>query len=85
MSARKQKPMGFIELGEYFGYPPCCIADFIEYVLVYQKGQAPIRGQRKLTGTGYVPCPKCNEKSVAELLSYIAANRQHPKPFPNQD
>ena len=62
-----------VRLGEYLGFPKCCIDEFI-YV-----DTAPTR---KLNGTGYVPCALCNEKSEDELVSEISKNRKCEEPFP---
>lgn len=80
-----KKPMNFIEMGEYYGYPPCCIAEFIEFVLNYSRGGMDERGKRKFNGTGYVPCVECNKKSVEELLATISANRKCETTFPEDD
>lgn len=85
MGAKKiKRPVGFIELGEWFGYPECCIADFLGFVLAHMKGEEPKREVRKLNGTGYVPCPTCNKKTEKELRAVINSNRKEPLPFPQQ-
>lgn len=76
----------FISLGRYFGYPDCCIEDFlyrVELIKALRKqGLKPKPPKRKLQGTGYVPCPKCNKLDAATLVRTINANRGHDKPFP---
>lgn len=72
----------FRDMGAYFGYPSCCVQEFVDFVKHLDSGKHIDRGLRKLTGTGYVPCVKCNEKSEQDLLSEIAKNRAHPEPFP---
>lgn len=62
-----------IRLGEYLGFPKCCIDEFISV------DRAP---SRKLSGTGYVPCVKCNDKSEEELIAAISENRKCEDPFP---
>ena len=64
-------------LGEGLGYPKCCIDEFI--VADYTN-----RPTRKFTGTGYVPCESCNEKTHEELEATINANRKCPQRFPNE-
>jgi len=67
------------EWGQFYGFPQCCIDAFKTYGHV---GQA----KRKLTGTGYIPCLACNEKSEAELLAAIEARRNPAAPpFPAGD
>ncbi len=68
--------------GLYLGYPECCIGEFVHEFLNYPNRTRP---KRKLCGTGYVPCEKCNKKSVKQLIKFIAAHRQSPTPFPNDD
>ena len=67
-------------MGMLFGYPSCCIRSFLE---MRHLGGAP----RKLAGTGYIPCAKCNEEYTAkQLIDNINANRQPDlPPFPNGD
>ncbi len=67
--------------GKAFGYPECCIDDFVEFI------SGPILSFRKprlLDGTGFVPCRVCNTtKSEEELVAEINANRSpDQKPFP---
>ncbi len=70
-------------VGKLCGYPECCIKEFCERM----NGQGPpLARMRQLTGTGYVPCAKCDEKDVFELLHNIAINRdKRLKFFPNQE
>ena len=77
----KPKSMSFQYQGEYYGYPPCCIAEFIKYVILTMAGAAVKRDIRQFNGTGYVPCMKCNQKSKKELLAYIETHRKCHKPF----
>lgn len=77
--------MPAISFGRYFGYPDCCIMEFLEYMSTYSKGKTPRREKRKLYGTGYVPCKKCNTKSEEQLLANIDKNREHNKAFPEDD
>ena len=67
---------GFTDFGQYYGFPQCCIDDF------GTRFRAP-EEKRKLCGTGFIPCLKCNQKSEAELIEIINANRKCPIPFPN--
>jgi hypothetical protein len=67
-------------MGTICGYPVCCIEDFIEQwdLRVSGAGWEP----RQLDGTGYVPCPSCNEKTREDLLKAIALRRVSSVPFP---
>lgn len=66
------------DFGRYFGFPECCIEDFLS------RDSAP-KESRKLRGTGYTPCLKCNEKSEEELIDIINSNRQARTEFPVEE
>ena len=62
--------------GRKYGYPQCCIDSFCDDLSDMSKLMSEERGNRKLTGTGYIPCPDCNEKySVDELVDNINTKR----------
>ena len=63
--------------GVHFGYPKCCIDAFLDEDYTYDK--------TIFTGTGYVPCNKCNKRTWYKLVEDINKNRKHPLPFPNGD
>jgi hypothetical protein len=66
--------------GRYYGFPDCCIKEFIE------RDWSVGLPDRQLDGTGYIPCKKCNERYSAEgLISRIKLKRICPIPFPNND
>jgi hypothetical protein len=73
------------DYGAYYGYPECCVKDFIQRVVDYRQGKPLAFLERKLDGTGYIPCLICNEKSEEELLTVISSNRKCKKPFPMED
>jgi hypothetical protein len=60
--------------GEKYGYPQCCIDEFILW--------AGTQGPRKFDGSGYKPCIKCNKKSHEELIEVIKSNRKYHHKFP---
>lgn len=64
-------------IGKQYGYPECCIEEFVKLEHI---GEV-----RKLHGTGYIPCKKCNEKSEKELINTINAARNHCLPFPKEN
>ena len=80
----KDKEKYFREDGKNLGYPQCCIDEFVATYdnfedLSYDDG----RSQRKLFGSGFVPCVKCHEtKTEQELVDEINANRTFLSPFP---
>lgn len=61
-------------IGKQFGYPQCCIDAFVKL--------EHIGCERKLTGTGYIPCIECDKKTEEELIMIINANRTHSTLFP---
>lgn len=71
----------FRVMGEAFGYPKCCIDEFIGFV----EGKNKRESVRKLWGTGYVPCVECNKKTEKELIDFISQNRKHGQKFPKDD
>jgi hypothetical protein len=68
------------EKGHYYGYPPCCIQEFLEKSKEILRTEA----QKKVSGTGFVPC---HHHSVAilkgdvKIEELILPTRQHSKPF----
>lgn len=64
-------------MGEYFGYPKCCIDYFFSED--YYLGKFG----HLLIGTGYVPCEECSKKTEEELIEVINLNRVCKTPFPD--
>ena len=62
------------ELGEYYGYPDCCIRAF----LTKQHGKNPF-GEH-----GFIPCAKCTAKIQRgeTTLENLIQNRECETPFP---
>ena len=52
--------------GKWYGYPDCCIDAFC-------KSEQRFGGY--FNGTGFVPCAKCYDKPVEDLISQIKINR----------
>jgi len=73
--------VNFVVKGLYFGYPECCIDEFVRSFI---DGFAVKCKRRKFNGTGFVPCAACNKKSKKEILAYIKSHRQCKLPFPQQ-
>jgi len=44
----------WIFFGEHYGYPKCCIANFVNY-----SGDKIQKVSKKNARNGYVPCPRC--------------------------
>lgn len=66
--------------GMEFGYPPCCIGEFIVRSITNTHGERP---PRKFNGTGFVPCKSCNKRSRESLIEEINARRSFEYPFYN--
>lgn len=62
-------------LGRMYGYPECCIHDFIKL------GHEELGYYRNFTGTGYVPCQVCDDKPMNEVVKVICENRFVDHPF----
>lgn len=67
----------WLKQGMLFGYPNCCVDSFIQ--LKHLRDDSP----RKLNGTGFVPCARCNiTKTEEQLIQEINSNRcKEFKPF----
>lgn len=72
----------FQTLGKYFGYPDCCIRQFLNDSIngTYNEPDRNIEGNY----SGFVPCRKCKAKIEAgeTTLAGLIKNRAHPQPFP---
>lgn len=67
--------------GNYFGYPKCCINQFVKMVLAEK---TPTRLQRKVCeSTGYVPCSYCSWRILTKqvVLDELVQNRRCKIPF----
>ena len=84
--------MNFIDMGLHYGYPTCCIEDFMVNAMVVQFSSGArtthTEEQNKVskdTGyTGFVPCQKhAKEILRGEIkLEDLIVNRQCKTPFP---
>lgn len=80
----------WIDLGQLFGYPNCCIQNFIERG-VFIRCDSPVpkslEGQSlEIDGvpTGYIMCEDCMKLPVDVVISGINAHRhKNLKPFPD--
>lgn len=70
-------------LGEYFGYPQCCIDNCISRTPDnnYYMDDNQIKVDN---GKGFIPCPKCAKRIVdGEIkIDDLIQNRIHPEPYP---
>lgn len=84
MSTLRHRPLSMVALGRYFGFPSCCVTAFFDHTDP-DIGYGQACGQRKLHGTGFIPCSWCNlVKSEQHLMDEIASNRICPTPFPQE-
>lgn len=66
-----------IKRGKEYGYPDCCILEFVENMIKMFSGIPNVKPKDfKLKGTGFVPCTSCNNlKSEDMLVAEINAKR----------
>lgn len=81
------RQLNWVSVGVYYGYPTCCIAEFVrERTASLQRGIRPTPRTRLFDdqGTGFKACGHCTDtKSEAELRNEIAAERFSRVPFPS--
>lgn len=71
--------------GRYYGYPNCCIQEFIKrYIEQYEHTEEQVS---VANGTGFVPCIECTKKITdGEInLEGLIKNRKHFNEFPNDE
>lgn len=77
------KSKQYAEQGLYYGYPICCIIDFInrEYTLT------PEQQYFANTGNGFIPCLNCSIKLLKNKVTIesLLSNRLCKQPFPKDD
>lgn len=77
--------MNRVLLGVYYGFPLCCIHQFVNGELTHRLPEWQGR-TLPLDGSGFVPCVKCAvEKTEEQLIEEITRNRLSPIPFPDDD
>lgn len=67
--------------GNYFGYPKCCINDFVKMVI---EDKTPGRIQEKVGEyTGFIPCSYCSWRILTKnvKLDDLIQNRTCNEPF----
>jgi hypothetical protein len=72
--------------GVYFGYPACCIDNFIARSHINFAPHSLHKHQKKVhQNLGFVPCPACAAEVAAgsKTLHDLIRNRFCPEPFPN--
>lgn len=87
--------------GRYYGYPACCIAEFITDLTKrdsasseteYRKLQAARLRRHKdkpWEDDGFLPCKKCARIAARDFAKFVAENitprRKHPQPYPQDE
>lgn len=70
--------------GKYYGFPSCCVESMIEFCDKNpEKGYAWEVKRNKFSGSGFVPCDKCDRKPALITKFRIAHNRICPSKFPH--
>ena len=69
------------DLGEWFGYPRCCI----DYFLISAGAMLNDEGAEAGMNTGFIPCPNCAKKVLDGKIKLgdLIKNRKAPDAFPN--
>jgi hypothetical protein len=76
-------PQRIMNLGVYFGYPPCCIHWFIQNRSDSANLTSLTPQQEAVHGNeGFIPCPECASKVTAETISTLIRNRKCQVPYP---
>jgi hypothetical protein len=76
------------EIGEYFGYPPCCIQWQIDTLNSKDELKDPLNLMQKQINErfGFMPCPSCAEKVYKKeiTISGLIQNRICKTPYPKE-
>lgn len=70
--------------GKRFGFPKCCIDSWCNEINASNLGRDSVKYDNSgFSGTGFIPCEKCLNKSYDDLVAEINNNRdKNLKPFP---
>lgn len=68
LEVSEDKKLTWVHNGRLYGYPECCIKDFLIVVLP--------RRDSVFSGTGFIPCEECCKRDPLELVEEIAKNRK---------
>jgi len=74
------------KIGEYYGYPKCCIDNFMANILTGKMRKPEYKDNIKAAnGTGFIPCNKHSEQILKRDINLedIIHNRSCELPFPN--
>lgn len=71
---------GLLPDGVLYGFPECCQLWFEQRT----HGDIANHEPTVMDGTGFIPCPVCRKRSVAELTDTINSNRRIHTTFPSE-
>lgn len=76
---------GFFWIGKHYGFPECCINDFIKRYLAGGDASTITKLQDKHCAHGFIPCQKCAKKIERgeTTLAGLITDRKHETPFPH--
>lgn len=75
--------LSWIQQGAKYGYPICCVANFVEVGREFPTRQHDFEASHPhLRAQGFVPCPACQQRPVNDIIKEINRERTHPEPFP---
>ena len=72
-------------LGKHFGYPECCVDEFLATTCQATKDQFPVGPWH---GTGFIPCLRCADSAIAFdqfIATRITPQRRCSTPFPETE
>jgi hypothetical protein len=75
----------WIKNGLYYGYPVCCIVEFVQRNTKRKFNATPTRKHIDLLdGNGYIPCDACHCKLASGFsIHKLLRHRKHHQLFPN--
>lgn len=79
-------------LGQYYGYPKCCVNHFVDNILNGKKSiieyrKKYVKNYNTSKHTGFIPCTRHTNLILANKMSLedLIRNRKCKKNFPNDD
>jgi hypothetical protein len=72
----------FVSIGMYYGYPICCIKNFVRNILCKEKKASRIQ-KRVSRNCGFIPCSYCSWKILTKQIKIedLIKNRICENPF----
>ena len=75
--------VNYVGLGRVFGYPKCCITDFIINLYDFTPNKNEFSEKKTWLDYGYIPCNVCCKKPTKLLVEEISKKRLVKTEFPN--